>query len=120
MYPYDKNKLAELKQTIKNFVAFQRATLDTIPSEHADYSTWFSALQSTLPDPIWKWNSDSRVVRHLLLAYGILRGKPYRSMEQSTRDDNRPNPHLILSALVYYSGADPNTWNIDKVKEMLQ
>jgi len=39
-------------------------------------------------------------VRHHLLAYAFLRGKPYSQIERSCREDNKPSVELIVRAAI--------------------
>lgn len=43
--------------------------------------------------------AGGRDVRHHLLAYGLLRGREYRAIERTTRDDNKPSPSRIAAVL---------------------
>jgi len=47
------------------------------------------------------WSGNDR--RHLLLAYGFLRGKSYKIIENKTRDDNHPNIKMIIAIVNAYS-----------------
>lgn len=42
--------------------------------------------------------------RHSLLAYGFLRGVPYRTMEQKVREDNEPNLEEVQSIAERFGG----------------
>lgn len=48
----------------------------------------------------WKFAHRKNLVgfeaRHYLLAYGFLRGIPYKKMELNCREDNEPNPKSIF------------------------
>lgn len=48
--------------------------------------------------------------RHHLLAYGLLRGVPYRSMERNCREDNKPSAQAIRNVLAVHL----YSWTLDK------
>ena len=61
--------------------------------------------------------------RHYLLAYALLRGLSYKTVEGKCREDNKPNV-FILSKIIdnlYNDHYDfgKNVWTQDKIKEWL-
>lgn len=60
-------------------------------------------------------------IRHHLLAYAILKGLDYKSLEKSCRKDNKPNSKLILEVINchiidYYKN---KFWTIEKIDQWL-
>lgn len=62
--------------------------------------------------------------RNSLLAYGFLKGLPYKRMEQTTREDNKPNWDEIEKLALRFGGWDKRTlkqrfaeWKEEALKE---
>jgi len=55
---------------------------------------------------IWRDHGQQggRQRRHRLLAYGYLRGKTYKQMEATCREDNKPDPNLIAEHAFFWGG----------------
>jgi len=55
---------------------------------------------------IWRDHGQQggRQRRHRLLAYGYLRGKTYKQMEATCREDNKPDPKLIAEHAFFWGG----------------
>ena len=47
--------------------------------------------------------------RHRLLAYGYLRGRTYKQMEATCREDNKPSPKLIAEYAHFWGGPTKGT-----------
>lgn len=66
------------------------------------------AAKAKKESAVWDFVSTKRCIgsdaRHHLLAYGFVKGTPYRMMESKCRDDNRPSARIIRLILAV------NTW----------
>jgi len=80
--------------------------------------------------PEWGWyvrnyrqagilrNNKSKELRHLNIAYGLLRGVPYREMERTC--SSPPDPKLVLFYVDKFSGPEKRYWNYTRVCELLK
>lgn len=57
-------------------------------------------------------------MRHLLLAYGLLRGIPYERMERSTREHNEPRVELIVKQMTPFLD-EGDVWTNERVRACL-
>jgi hypothetical protein len=90
-----------LKATVKTLVT-QKVTLTRSRVEHkqappeekqtAAYRAWFGPVDDERADLKYR-------IRHHLLAYALVRGRPYRTVEKRCADDNRPSEGGIEAAL---------------------
>ena len=90
-----------LKSTIKTLVT-QKVTLTRSSVEHkqappeekqtAAYRAWFGPVDDQRADL-------KHEIRHHLLAYTLVRGRPYKTAERRCADDNRPSEASIEAAL---------------------
>lgn len=62
-------------------------------------------------ETIWRNHGQQggRRRRHRLLAYGYLRGRTYKQMEATCREDNKPDPKLITEFAYYWGGPSKDT-----------
>lgn len=59
--------------------------------------------------------------RHHLLAYGLLKGTPYRAMESKCRDDNKPSATYLRSVLALHMSTYTldRLWSLEKISAWL-
>jgi hypothetical protein len=71
----------------------------------AAYRSWFG--------PVDDQRSDLKhEIRHHLLAYAIMRGRPYKSVENHCADDNKPSAYTMDRILeAHEDSADDPMWN---------
>lgn len=60
-------------------------------------------------------------IRHHLLAYAILKGSEYKSLERTCRENNKPNSKLVLEILNshLYEYQKNKVWTIEKINQWL-
>ena len=61
------------------------------------------------------------LARHHLLAYALMRGKPYRQLESKCREDNKPNAEYILTViqLVLFKSPYLKYWDLERINQWL-
>jgi hypothetical protein len=57
-------------------------------------------------------------MRHLLLAYGLLRGIPYDRMERTNREHNEPRVELIVKSMAPFLD-EGDVWTNERVRACL-
>ena len=70
-----------------------------------------------------EWMTKRQVgyeTRYLALAYGFIRGVPYRKMERKTLDENRPSAELLFKIITEHTDYfERRKWTLERVKELL-
>lgn len=81
--------------------------------------------KATKEERVWDLCMTKRALgidtRHHLLAYSLLKGKPYRLMEGKCRADNLPNPEVIFKIMEAHENrySFERLWSLEKVKAWL-
>ena len=116
----DRFVLREMKILLKDIVE---------QSKSYDSARWNVTRKDVLGQPVCKWDGSpipsnydfchlwvgpGETVRHVLLAYGVMRGVPYLSMESKTR--YAPNLGLILSVIKKFSPKEiSDQWDFERL-----
>lgn len=59
--------------------------------------------------------------REHLIAYALLRFKPYQLIEQKCNENNKPNPQKVLDVIHQHINAwNRREWTLEKVKSLLE
>lgn len=116
----DRFTLREMKILLKGIVEQSKAF---------NSARWNETRKDVLGQPVCKWDGSpcpdnhdyshlwigpGDAVRHVLLAYGIMRGVPYLAMESKTRFT--PNLGLVLSVIKKFSPKDvSDRWDFERL-----
>ncbi len=108
-----------------------KARSKELSQEVAKLSKDFSFDGAFWKDPMWERiqsfsgaaqtlrYSKSWRARHINIAYGLLRGVPYKKVE--AKCDVKPDPEVVLVLIKEMATwSDRNGWDLDKVKELLK
>lgn len=110
-----KSAILNLKQEVKVYAADGQAIRRKIQG--------LGKAPETGPERSSLWEEKRGVgaeARHSLLAYGLLRGVSYKTMESKVREGNEPSASLILDRIHWALGKDKAAeWTLERVTSLL-